>query len=635
MPAASPAGAPGKKPAPDHFILFRRLSQRPAKDAAVFGAIESASGIGQSDLRYRLAGPGLGVLLPKIPPEQMADCAAELADFGMPAMVLAKSDLRGASLPPQAKRVHLTQEAIEFQTAEEKAILRIDKSSELLVIATDLTGKAVKELLTTIAYSREIPEKPFAEALKKLSMSRGAALLYDMRHNPAKGVLIDSGAFVFLGLDDKLTPSGSLNFRVMIDEAMHLSKTAATDHYFGIAALPGTKPEWDLGDTAVGRRLALYAQYLAAAWRKGLFQEKVRAGASGPGEAAASPRDKQEDAHQADEEGLEDLKAPPPVEEPFFQRLLQGSMSEIIGGLIGLLAFFLFFVSDGISFSGHPRFWHTAAGLAVALGGAGLFCYALLLLYYKRMVENTPTSKVRSLSMGMAELSGRARPYYALRTAYTLTRCIFYISRYYKYQRYGDSSSWRLTRTISSGKLAFYLEDETGKVLIDPRGAFYATSRSRQTLRGRFIPSLAIKLDDPNTRVIEDMIPVGANIYVLGSAHLRRERKKHRERLVDRLRAVKQDPEKMARYDSDGDGHIDAQEWDAARADIETRVYAESLAGESGARETVVVEKPRFGLLPFIVADSEQRLIRKLAIRSWLFLGFGGVAFACGIGMLI
>jgi len=635
MAAASPAGARGKKPAPDHFVLFRRLSRKPAEDAAVFDAIEAASGISQSDLRYRLAGPGLGVLLPKTSPEQMADCAAELTDFGMPAAVLAKSDLTRASLPPQAKRVHLTPEAIEFQTAEETAVLRIDKSSELLVIATDLTGKAVKELLTTIAYSQDVSEKPFEEALKKLSMSRGTALLYDMQHNPAKGVFIDSGAFVFLGLEDKLTPSGSLNFRVMIDEAMRLAKTAATDQYFGIAALPGTKPEWDLGDRAVSRRLAVYAQYLLTAWRKGLFQEKDPAGASDAPGQAAPPRDEKEAPAKGEEENLESLKAPPPVEEPFFQRLLQGSMSEIIGGLIGLLAFLLFFVSDGISFSGHPRFWHTAAGLAVALGGAGLFCYALLLLYYKRMVENTPTSKVRSLSMGAAELSGRARPYYDVRTAYTLTRCIFYISRYYKYQRYGDSSSWRLSRTISSGKLAFYLEDETGRVLIDPKGAFYATNRTRQTLRGRFIPSLAIKLDDPNTRVIEDMIPVGARIYVLGSAHLRREGKKHRERLVDRLRAVKRDPEKMARYDSDGDGRIDAQEWDAARADIETRVYAESLAGESGARETVVVEKPRFGLLPFIVADSEQRLIRKLAIRSWLFLAFGVVAFACGIGMLV
>ncbi|HMA67652.1 MAG TPA: GIDE domain-containing protein, partial [Desulfosalsimonadaceae bacterium] len=261
--------------------------------------------------------------------------------------------------------------------------------------------------------------------------------------------------------------------------------------------------------------------------------------------------------------------------------------------------------------------------------------YSLLLLYYKRMAENTPTSKVRSLSMGFAELAGRARPYYDLRTAYTLTRCVYYECSYYKYQRTGDTSRWRLSSTLSSGKLAFYLEDETGQVLINPEGAYYAIKRARQTMRGRFIPSLAIKLDDPYTKVTEDLIPLGAQIYVLGSAHTKRRGRQHQERLVDRLRELKRDQSRMARYDSNRDGHIDSQEWDAARADMERQIYAESLAGQKKPEETVVVEKPKFGLLPFIVADSEDGLLRKFAIRSWVFLACGAVAFACGIGILI
>jgi hypothetical protein len=302
---------------------------------------------------------------------------------------------------------------------------------------------------------------------------------------------------------------------------------------------------------------------------------------------------------------------------------------------IGIAAFFLYFASGNFSLGAHPHLWEAGLGILAAAGGAALFCYSLLLLYYKRMVENTPTSKARSLSMGMCELSGRARPYYDLRTAYTLTRCIFYICRYYKYQRTGDTSAWRLTRTVTSGKVDFFLEDETGQIRINPKGAYYALARTRQSLRGRFIPSLAIKLDDPNTRVIEDLVPVGARIYVLGSAHTRREGKQHRERLIDKLRALKKDPQAMARYDRDGDGRIDEEEWEAARADVETRVYAESLAGGKGASETVVVEKPRFGLLPFIVADSEERLLRRLALRTWLFLLCGAAAVACGIGILM
>ncbi len=619
--------------------MFRRLSSMPGAAGEMLAAVESVSGISRTDLRYRLAGPGFGVLLPKQPRPAMEACADELGDFGMPAAVVAKSELSGARLPAQARRVNLEKGFIEFQTAEEEPILRVDNTSQILIIVTDLSGQAVKQILTTIAYTSQLQEFPFAEILKKLSMARGAALVYDMGKEPAEGVFIDSGAFTYSGLNEALTPSVALNFRVMIDEAMRLAQTSATDHYFGIAALPGAKPDWKSTETAVKRRLAVYARYMMSASRKGLFQL--------PAGDAQSPRGSAEPASETAKSrggenttdtrgGIDQLEPPPAVQDrTLLGGLLSGSFGEVTGALIALGAI-LFFSASGVeSLYAHPRLWQSVMGVLIALGGAGLFCYALLLLYYKRMVENTPTSNVRSLSMGMAELTGRARPYYDLRTAHTLTPCIFYECRYYNYKRSRDTSKWRLTRTVSSGKLAFYLEDETGRVLVNPGGAYYSITRTSQTIHGRFIPSLAIQLEDPNMRVTEDLIPIGAKIYVLGSAHLQRQGKKHGERLVERLRSLKADKARMARYDQNGDGRIDDREWEAARADVEQQVYAESLASHKGAQETVVVEKPRFGLLPFIVADSETGLLRKLAFRTWLFLACGAVACGCGIGMLV
>jgi len=601
-------------------------------------SIESASGVSQSDLRYRLAGPGFGVLRPQKSGPALTDCLTEMGAFGMPAMVVKKTGPYDVKLPPQAKRVCLTEKSIEFQTAEEEPILLVDNSTRLLVIVTDLSGQAVKQLLTTIAYTSQLQDFPFEEVLKKLSMAQGAALLYDMQKNPAQGVFIDSGAFTFLGLNDALTPSASQNFRVMIDAAMRLARTSATDHYFGISALPGAKPDWGGSAMTLHRRLAVYAHYMLGACRKGLFQTPPAASRdSEKSEGAPAPDSEAHDEKRkhADNE-FHGLEPPPSVEEKsWLHSLLGGSVEEALGGLVGILAIF-FFVAAGIEgFAGHPRLWQTIVGITITIGGGGLFCYALTLLYYKRMVENTPTSKVRSLSMGITELSGRTRPYYDLRTAHTLTRCVFYECRYYRYKRTQDGNSWQLTRTVTSGKLPFFLEDDTGQVLINPKGAYYSITRASQTMRGRLIPSLAIKLEDPNLRVTEDLIPIGAKIYILGSAHLQRQGKRHRERLTDRLRAVKKDASRMAQYDQNGDGHIDTQEWDAARADMERQVYAESLAADRHPGETVVVEKPRFGFLPFIVADSEEGLLKKLALRSWLFLGFGVVALACGIGILL
>jgi hypothetical protein len=638
--STSPASAnqeTGKSPAPEHFILFRRLSCKPGDLGELIASVESASGIPRSDLRYRLAGAGLGVLIPKKSRPEIEDCAAEMTELGLPATVLERAWLAGAKLPPQARRVHIEKGMIEFQSAEEKPLLRVGRETRLLAVVTDITGNAVKQILSAIAYTGQSPEAPFEEAMKKIVMGRPVALLYDLAADPVRGVFIDAGAFVFLGLDERLTASGSLNFRIMIDEAIHLSGHAATDHYFGISALPGAKPDWKGSRSMLLRRLAIYSRYLTEAGRKGFFEEKpstplpfgsIHENAGSGSDSAGSP----------DEPPPDTLQPPPPVEQGLFGGTLHGSWSEVSGVAAGLAAILLYATTDFSSLSAlagsRAGLFKVCLGVLTAAFGAVFFSYSLLLLYYKRMVENTPTSRVRSLSMGVTELAGKVRPYYDLRTSYTLTRCIFYICRYYKYQRSGESSNWHLTRRVSSGKIPFYLEDSTGRVLVDPKGALYTIGRVRQSLRGRFIPSLAIKLDDPNTKVIEDLIPIGARIYVLGSAHVRRTGKRHQERLIDRLRRLKSNASEMARYDRNGDGHIDAEEWDAARSDIETRMYAESLATDGTPDEMVVVEKPKFGLLPFIIADSEEKLLGRLALRTWLFLVIGVLAFACGVGMI-
>ncbi len=175
----------------------------------------------------------------------------------------------------------------------------------------------------------------------------------------------------------------------------------------------------------------------------------------------------------------------------------------------------------------HHVFWKTIPALAITAAGTLMFCYSLLLLYYRRMVENTPTSKIRFLSMGMVELAGRARQYYDLRTSATQTPCIYHECRYYKYQKTSNSAGWSLSRVMSSGKIPFYIEDATGRVLVKPRGSIFQILMSRQSFQGSYIPSLFLQLHDPNAKVVEEMVPVGSQLYVLGSAHIEKQGKKY------------------------------------------------------------------------------------------------------------
>jgi len=91
----------------------------------------------------------------------------------------------------------------------------------------------------------------------------------------------------------------------------------------------------------------------------------------------------------------------------------------------------------------------------------------------------------------------------------------------------------------------------------------------------------------------------------------------------------------MAEYDVNCDGRIDSDEWDSARGEVERQVLAESLANGPGESESVVIEKPKYGLLPFIIADSEKSLIRKLMFRTWFFLIGGLITMGFAINFLV
>jgi len=192
-----------------------------------------------------------------------------------------------------------------------------------------------------------------------------------------------------------------------------------------------------------------------------------------------------------------------------------------------------------------------------------------------------------------------------------------------------------LDRQIGDNLELVTREDDTGRVLIKPKGAIFNIPMSTQSFQGSYIPTLSLQLHDPNTKVVEELIPERARLYVLGSAQVEKHGKKTREIIIDKLRILKQSPKTMSEYDINGDGQIDMDEWEAARNDVEQMVYAESLANGPGESELVVIEKPRFGLMPFIIADSEKNLIQKLMFRTFIFLVGGLITMGFGINFLI
>ncbi|HZP16986.1 MAG TPA: GIDE domain-containing protein [Terriglobales bacterium] len=103
---------------------------------------------------------------------------------------------------------------------------------------------------------------------------------------------------------------------------------------------------------------------------------------------------------------------------------------------------------------------------------AGLYWFykGFRLLQRKRLILNTPTSKIRSASMGLVEISGLATGPYAVTSPMKRIECYYYKSMAWELKQRGKNSEW-VKVAEESLHVPFYVEDNTDKVLVDPRGA--------------------------------------------------------------------------------------------------------------------------------------------------------------------
>jgi hypothetical protein len=102
------------------------------------------------------------------------------------------------------------------------------------------------------------------------------------------------------------------------------------------------------------------------------------------------------------------------------------------------------------------------AGLALLYSGVQKY----LLL---QKITNTPTSKVRSAAVGLVELHGKAICKDPTHSPITKQKCAWWRLNAEYYQS-GKHGGWRTIMNAVSG-VPFYLEDDTGKILVKPLGA--------------------------------------------------------------------------------------------------------------------------------------------------------------------
>lgn len=108
--------------------------------------------------------------------------------------------------------------------------------------------------------------------------------------------------------------------------------------------------------------------------------------------------------------------------------------------------------------------------LAIFLIGALIFLWGFKAFRELRILEDIPLIPVRSVSMGLSRLKGKATGEDQLASPLTNQPCYYYRMHVEKWDEKGNESAWMSYKAKTETR-RFYLDDGTGRALVDPQGA--------------------------------------------------------------------------------------------------------------------------------------------------------------------
>jgi hypothetical protein len=292
-------------------------------------------------------------------------------------------------------------------------------------------------------------------------------------------------------------------------------------------------------------------------------------------------------------------------------------------------------------------------GIAVAVLAAGsAFCSwrTWRNVSHIRLIEDTPTAKIRSAHQGYVELEGTGRlmdgpPIIAKLTGLPCVWFRYKIEQQVKTHYKGHTQTrWEV---IDKGESAetFWLEDETGRVVIDPEGADI-TPRHKDSWRSSSMlggplrrPASVSSFFTSNTgsgsyRLTEERINSGERLYALGllkSVGSYTSRPTVDEDVRELLKDWKQDqPTLLQRFDLNKNGKIDEIEWRLARAQARREAMKNRQEEVIHSADGLSVLGPtRDGSRPYILSAFTQAELTK-RYKLWAAL-YAGACFLFGL----
>ncbi|WP_153109353.1 hypothetical protein [Propionivibrio limicola] len=172
----------------------------------------------------------------------------------------------------------------------------------------------------------------------------------------------------------------------------------------------------------------------------------------------------------------------------------------------------------------------------------------------RRAITDTPTSRIASAAQGYVELIGTGKPldHPPLLSHLTHLPCLWYR---YQVEEKSSDNKWH---TVSQGEsdTSFIIDDATGRCVVDIEGAEILTRHKETWTAGRY-RNTEWKL------LINDEIYALGEFKTLGGASIELDANHDLNALLTEWKKDQRDL--LRRFDLNGDGTIDMQEWALAR----------------------------------------------------------------------
>lgn len=272
--------------------------------------------------------------------------------------------------------------------------------------------------------------------------------------------------------------------------------------------------------------------------------------------------------------------------------------------------------------------WLTVGAFGfVCLGGTYRFFKTLNL---KRLVADMPTSKLRSVSAGFVEVTGRIHANRLFVSPISGARCVCF--RYTKQRRIKtqDGHKWRTVEVGEAFPESCFLDDGTGIISMNLKNAElmlttkYKTDHTYASMMAG-IPSFG----GSDTRYIEEYLQEGQTVYVMGTATPASPIRLFGEYVA----TVKRDRDVVERFDLNGDGKLDEMEWERAIPQLR-RTFMEHMV-KRGQSFGLIIDYHRDTPVFLVSNDPENHVISRLSWRIPVFLTVGLVSFVITTILLI